>query len=94
MGFTLYEQETVVNYNAAEKLVSLYTRDKAVMRKLDELVSELPEVYKLVNETEIDKLYSFPKYLLSFRKPRVLSESQKRVLEKMWFRKRGAHEEQ
>ena len=30
---TKYEMETIVNYNAAEQTATVYTRDKAVMRK-------------------------------------------------------------
>ncbi len=37
-----YEQETIVNYNAGEQTATLYTRDKAVMRKLDTLVTDFP----------------------------------------------------
>ena len=33
-----YEQETVINFNAGEQTAVVYTRDKAVMRKLDALV--------------------------------------------------------
>ena len=33
-----YEQETVINFNAGEQTATVYTRDKAVMRKLDALV--------------------------------------------------------
>lgn len=53
-----YEQETVINFNAGEQTAVVYTRDKAVMRKLDALVIAFPEVYKLVGETVIDKTYS------------------------------------
>ena len=45
-----YEQETVINFNAGEQTAVVYTRDKAVMRKLDALVIAFPEVYKLVGE--------------------------------------------
>ena len=41
-----YEQETVINFNAGEQTAVVYTRDKAVMRKLDALVIAFPEVYK------------------------------------------------
>ena len=69
-----YEQETVINFNAGEHTAVVYTRDKAVMRKLDALVIAFPEVYKLVGETDIDKTYSMPKSCVSYRKPRRLSE--------------------
>lgn len=72
-----YEQETVINFNAGEQTAVVYTRDKAVMRKLDALVIAFPEVYKLVGETDIDKTYSMPKSCISYRKPRKLSEEQR-----------------
>ena len=48
MKLSRYEQETVVNYNAGEQTATVYTRDKAVMRKLDTLVADFPDTYKLV----------------------------------------------
>ena len=69
-----YEQETVINFNAGEQIATVYTRDKAVMRKFDALVIAFPEVYKLVGETDIDKTYSMPKSCVSYRKPRKLND--------------------
>lgn len=72
-----YEQETIINFNAGEQTAVVYTRDKAVMRKLDTLVIEFPEVYRLVGETDIDKTYSMSKSCVSYRKPRRLSIEQR-----------------
>ena len=72
-----YEQETVINFNAGGQSATVYTRDKTVMRKLDALVIEFPEVYKLVGETDIDKTYSMPKSCVSYRKPRKLTALQR-----------------
>lgn len=72
-----YEQETVINFNAGEQTAFVYTRDKAVMRRIDALVIEFPDVYRLVSETDIDKTYSMPKSYISYRKPRRLSEEQR-----------------
>ena len=55
-----YEIEMVVNYNAGEQTATVYTRDKSVMRRLDRLVADYPESYKLLNQMEIDKTYSMP----------------------------------
>ena len=33
-----YEQETVINFNAGEQTAIVYTRDKAVMRRIDALI--------------------------------------------------------
>ena len=72
-----YEQETVINFNAGEQTAIVYTRDKAVMRRIDALVIEFPDVYRLVSETDIDKTYSMPKGYVSYRKPRKISEERR-----------------
>ena len=73
MKLTRYEQETIVNFNAEEPDAIVYTRDKVVMRKLDALVNEFPEVYKCLKVTDIDKTYSMPKQYVKYRKPRRVS---------------------
>lgn len=72
-----YEQETIINFNVAESDAVVFTRDKAVIRKLDSLVNEFPEVYKCIGETDIDKTYSMPKQYVSYRKPRRLTQARK-----------------
>ena len=54
-----------------------YTRDKTVMRKLDTLVADFPDTYKLMKKDEVSKTYSFPKSYVSYRKPRVVSTEQR-----------------
>ncbi|HEE9571879.1 TPA: hypothetical protein R8E30_001878 [Campylobacter coli] len=68
------EKDQQVIVYAGEQTAVVYTRDKAVMRKLDALVIAFPEVYKLVGETDIDKTYSMPKSCVSYRKPRKLDD--------------------
>ena len=72
-----YEQETVVNYNAEEQTATVYTRDRTVMRKLDRLVADFPDTYKLIGQTDIDKTYSLPKSYVTYRKPRKISDGQR-----------------
>ena len=74
---TKYEQETIINFNVAERDAVVFTRDKAIMKKLDALVNEFPEVYKCIGETDIDKTYSMPKQYVSYRKPRRISSKVK-----------------
>jgi hypothetical protein len=76
-NLTKYEQETIINFNAGEQTATVYTRDKAVMRKLDTLVNEFPEVYKLTNETEYDRTYEMPKSHINYRKPRQMTDEQR-----------------
>ena len=77
MKLSRYEQETIVNYNAGEQTATLYTRDKAVMRKLDTLVTDFPNTYKLIEQDEVFKTYSFPKSYVSYHKPRAVSMEQR-----------------
>ncbi len=84
MKLSRYEQETIVNYNAGEQTATVYTRDKAVMRKLDKLVADFPDTYSLTEQDEVSKTYSFPKSYISYRKPRKLSiEQRKQAQERM-----------
>jgi hypothetical protein len=77
MKLTREEQETIINFNAGEQTATLYTRDPAVMRKIDTLVIKYPEHYRLIGETDIDKTYEMPKSFVSYRKPRRLSDEQR-----------------
>ena len=77
MKLSKYEQETIINFNAGERNATLYTRDRKVMRELDELVGKYPDIYHLDSQTDIDKTYSFSKTCVKYRKPRTLSEVQK-----------------
>lgn len=74
---TKYEMETIINYNAGEQTATVYTRDKAVMRRLDRLVEEFPDIYRLTGQTDVDKTYSMPKSYVNYRKPRKLSDGQR-----------------
>ena len=74
---TRYEQETIINFNAEEKMATLYTRDPAVMRKVDALVIEYPDTFKCIGETDIDKTYEMPKSAVTYRKPRKISDERR-----------------
>ena len=83
MKLSKFEQETIINFNVAESDAVVFTRDKAVIRKLDLLVNEFPEVYKCIGETDIDKTYSMPKKYVSYRKPRRISDDIKKQRREM-----------
>lgn len=51
--------------------------------KLDALVTEFPEVYKCIGETDIDKTYSMLKQYVSYRKSRKLLEGVKKQRREM-----------
>ena len=79
MRLTRYEQETIINFSADDQTATLYTRDPAVMRKIDALVIEYPDTYKCIGETDIDKTYEMPKSFVSYRKPRRLTDEQRKA---------------
>lgn len=83
MKLSRYEQETIINYNAGEQDAIVYTRDKTVMRRLDKLVADFPNIYKLTDQTDIDKTYSMPKSHVSYRKPRNISERKREQARQM-----------
>ena len=87
MKLSRYEQETIVNYNAGEQTATLYTRDKAVMRKLDTLVADFPDTYSLTEQDEVSKTYSFPKSYVCYRKPRAISAKQRERARQMMIAK-------
>ena len=90
MKLSRYGQETVVNYNAGEQTATLYTRDKAVMRKPDTLVANFPDTYKLTGQDEVSKTYSFPKSYVSYRKPRAVSTEQRERARQMMVKRNKA----
>ena len=75
-NITKYELGTIVDYSAREQTATVYTRDKTVMCKLDQLVRDYPESYTLIKQTDIDKTYSMPKLYVNYRKPRTLNAEQ------------------
>ena len=79
MRITRYEQETIISFNAEGKTATLYTRDPAVMRKVDSLVNEYPDTFKCIGVTDMDKTYEFPKSAVNYRKPRRLSAEQRQA---------------
>jgi len=79
MKLTRYEQETIINFNAQERSATLYTRDPAVIRRIDTLVNDYPDTFRCINETDIDKTYEMPKSAVTYRKPRNITEKQRRA---------------
>jgi hypothetical protein len=90
MKLSRYEQESILNYNAGEQTATLYTRDRAVMRKLDTLVADFLDTYKLTEQDEVSKTYSFPKSYVSYRKPRTVSTEQRERARQMMIAKNKA----
>ena len=82
---TRYEQETIINFNAETREVSICTADPVQIRRLDRLVEEFPNHYKYVKSEyckgeEVYRYYSTTKKMLSYRKPVIISEDRKEKL--------------
>lgn len=80
MKLSKYEQETIVLYNAEDKNAEIYTADRTVMRKLDKLCEEHPDIYKTIKSDELSKTYSVPKNYINYRKPRTLTSEQVEII--------------
>ena len=74
---TLKKLNALSEKTCAELTATLYTRDKAVMRKLDTLVAGFPNTYRLTGQDKVSKTYSFPKSHVSYRKPGTVSTGQR-----------------
>lgn len=63
-------------------MATVYTRDPAVMRRLDALVIDFPEVYRCIGATDMDKTYEMPKSSVSLRitEHRITQFTQKDLL--------------
>lgn len=79
MELTKYEMETIVNFNEAESVASVYTHNKALRRTLDKLAQERPEDCKVdrVSHDGAAADYIIPKVWVKIRPPRIASEAQK-----------------
>ncbi len=89
---TLKKLNALSEKTCAEQTATLYTRDKAVIRKLDTLVASFPDTYKLAGQDEVSKTYSFPKSYVSYRKPRAVSTGQREQARQMMIAKNKAKE--
>lgn len=73
MNLTSIEQETIINYNQGEAEATVFTYDKALIRKLERLREKNPAVELLREEKTGAREYRFPKRWLKVVPPRELS---------------------
>ena len=87
MQLSRYEQETIVNFNEAEKTAGVYTHNKSLMKKLQQLSEKFPEDCRLEKVSHDGEAvdYIIPKSWIKIRAPRQLSEAQKEALKKARF---------
>ena len=76
------EQETIINFNAKDKVATVYTRDPTFMKQIDKLVSEYPDTFRCKSVSEVDRVYEVPAASVTFRKPRKLSDEQRKTMKK------------
>ena len=82
-SLTLYERETVMLYNQAERTASIDTCDPVLIRRLDEFMEKSTEI-SLLSEDEYGKRYLIPKKWIKINLPRQLTDEQRQELsEKM-----------
>lgn len=74
MSVSVFEQETTINFSRDMENATVWTSDKTVMTKFDNLCAKNPSDYKCVDigkskaDGEIlSKTYEMPKKYLSFR---------------------------
>ena len=84
MKLTKIEQETIINFNEAERTASIYTHNEALKRQLLELCQSHPEQVRQTAANRWGGLtFELPKKWLKVSPPRVLSPAQRAVLDRM-----------
>lgn len=90
MKLTKIEQETIINFNEAERTASVYTHNEALKRQLLELCRSHPEQARQTAANRWGGLtVELPKKWMKISPPRVLSPAQRAVLDRMNQKKHG-----
>ena len=80
MNLSLYEQETIINFNEADSTASVYTHNKTLIRKLDKFAQERPGDCHRQKKTSHDGKavdFTIPKGWIRIHPPRQLTPEQK-----------------
>lgn len=79
---TRYEQETIINFNEGEETMSVYTHNRALRRKLEQLAQDRPEECRLYRVTHWNEAveYYVPKSWVHIYPPRQISEEQRAAM--------------
>lgn len=82
MSLSLCEKETIINFNEEEKTASIYTHNRALIRKLDKLAQDRPEECQRKETSREGEAadYIIPKAWIRIYPPRTaapLTEEQK-----------------
>lgn len=94
MGLTRLEQETIIEFNAAEAEVDVYTADPVYIRKLDKLCESNPDSYKCYQRDDESARYTVSsKKLIRFATPRVMTDEQRKALAENFNKGKEAQDE-
>ena len=84
MKLTNIEKETIVNFNEAERVASVYTYNRVLQEQLLALCRSFPEQVRQTAANSWGALtFELPKKWLRVTPPRVLTPAQRAVLDKM-----------
>lgn len=78
MNISKEERETIITYNEAEPVASVYTMNGALIRKLEGLVESRPgEVRRVKTYPDGAQEYEVPKKWVRVNASRILSDAQR-----------------
>jgi uncharacterized protein YsxB (DUF464 family) len=77
MKISLYEQETIINYNQEEQDADVYTYDEKLIKKLKECCKNYPEKFKFCKSEGEAHYFKVHKKYISIKSPKNISEKQK-----------------
>ena len=84
MKLSRIEQETIINFNEAKGMASLYTHNAALKERLLGLCRDHPsQVRQTADNGRGGLAFELPKKWLKVTPPRVLSPAQRAVLERI-----------
>ena len=79
MKLTNYERETIINYNEGEDIASVYTHNRSLLRRLEQLAQDRPEDCRLFRTFHDGQAveYYIPKAWVKIRPTLQLSDAEK-----------------
>ena len=82
MRLSRYEQETIITFNEEEKTAGVYTHNKALIRKLEQLTHDRPDECRLEKVSHEGQAvdYIIPKSWVKINPTRILSEEQRTAM--------------
>ena len=83
MSLSLYEQETIINYNQEERTATIFTYSKSLVTRLEKLRKRLPDEVALLREEKTGaREYRVPKSCIDIKIPRDLSPAERERLKR------------